>query len=94
MLIGAAKLFFFPLLPTTPDRANGMNDETRREMPGAGNDSLASGAPLGVFLARLGHNTGSTSAMNGAINAATDSQTTVRSIHNSRGVLRGDVAGD
>jgi hypothetical protein len=32
--------------------------------------------------------------MNGAINAATASQATVRSIHNSRGMLRGDVSSD
>jgi hypothetical protein len=32
--------------------------------------------------------------MNGTINAATASQTTICSIHNSSGVLRGDVPGD
>jgi hypothetical protein len=94
VLIGAGKLLLFPLLPTAPDRANGMNNATRREMPGPGNDRLTSGTSLGVFLACLGHDTGSTSAMNGTINAATASQTTVRSIHNSRGALCGDVPGD
>jgi hypothetical protein len=94
LLIGAGKLLLFPLLTTAPDRANGMNNETRRELPCPGDDSLTSGAPLGVSLTCLGHNTWPTSSMNGTINAATASQTTICSIHNSSGVLRGDVPGD
>jgi hypothetical protein len=92
--IGAGQLLLFPLLTTVPDGPNGMNNETRRKMPCSGDDRLTSGASLGVLLARLGHNTGPTSSMNGAINAATASQTTVRSVHNSSGVLRRDVPGD
>jgi hypothetical protein len=90
--IGTGELLFFPVLTTTPDWPHGMNDETSREIAGPSDDRLASWAPLGILLARLGHDARPSRPMNGPIHPASPSQATVGSIHNGVSVLGGDVS--
>src|SRR5262249_60651857 len=82
LLIGTGEQLSFAALTTMPDRSHRVNDIARWQLASARNHRVPCRATLGIFLPRLGHNTGATSAMDRPIHTAPTGQAAAGGVDN------------